>query len=82
MKKYILFLALAAVATSCQKIQAGGNYDAIKIEDGVVRYSDADAAKPTYVPKPDSLKQQAPNLVEPALMMKSQPMAEETPVAE
>ncbi|SEF64347.1 hypothetical protein SAMN05421847_0529 [Halpernia humi] len=71
MKKYILLLAVAAAVTSCQKIQAGGNLSVIKIEPGVVRYSDQDAAKPTYVAKPDSLKNVKPKLVEPNLEMKA-----------
>ena len=72
MKKYIFLFAFAAVATSCQKYQAGGNYDAIKMTKGEVHYTDADAPKPTYAAKPDSAKMVKPNLIEPALMTKKQ----------
>ncbi len=40
MKKLVICLALATVAVSCKKIQAGGNKDVIKLEEGVDRYSD------------------------------------------
>jgi hypothetical protein len=40
MKKLIICLAIAAVAVSCKKIQAGGNHGVIKLEEGVERYSD------------------------------------------
>jgi hypothetical protein len=40
MKKIVICLAIAAVAVSCKKIQAGGNKDVIKLEEGVDRYSD------------------------------------------
>lgn len=40
MKKLIICLALATVAVSCKKIQAGGNKDVIKLEEGAERYSD------------------------------------------
>jgi len=40
MKKLVLCLALATVAVSCKKIQAGGNKKVIKLEEGVERYSD------------------------------------------
>ncbi|WP_294303585.1 hypothetical protein [uncultured Chryseobacterium sp.] len=40
MKKLVICLALATVAVSCKKIQAGGNKDVIKLEEGVERYSD------------------------------------------
>ena len=70
MKKYIFLFALAAVATSCQKYQAGGNYDVIKMTKGEINYTDANAPKPTYVPKPDSLKRLMPNLIQPSLMLK------------
>ncbi len=42
MKKLVLCLALATVAVSCKKIQAGGNKSIIKLEEGVERYSDAE----------------------------------------
>ncbi|UZT98550.1 hypothetical protein ODZ84_02975 [Chryseobacterium fluminis] len=40
MKKLVICLALATVAVSCKKIQAGGNKSVIKLEEGVDRYSD------------------------------------------
>ncbi|REC50044.1 hypothetical protein [Chryseobacterium pennipullorum] len=40
MKKLIICLALATVAVSCKKIQAGGNKNTLKLEEGVERYSD------------------------------------------
>lgn len=40
MKKLVICLALATVAVSCKKIQAGGNKDTLKLEEGVERYSD------------------------------------------
>lgn len=40
MKKIIICLAIATVAVSCKKIQAGGNKGTLKLEDGVERYSD------------------------------------------
>lgn len=40
MKKLVICLALATVAVSCKKIQAGGNKNALKLEEGVERYSD------------------------------------------
>lgn len=40
MKKVILCLAIATLAVSCKKIQAGGNKNTLKLEEGVERYSD------------------------------------------
>lgn len=40
MKKLMLGLALATAVVSCKKIQAGGNKSALKLEEGVERYSD------------------------------------------
>lgn len=40
MKKIILVVAIAGLAASCQKIQAGGNKGVLKMEEGVERYSD------------------------------------------
>lgn len=40
MKKIILVVAIAGLAASCQKIQAGGNKGVLKMEHGVERYSD------------------------------------------
>lgn len=40
MKKIIICLAIATVAVSCKKIQAGGNKGTLKLEEGVERYSD------------------------------------------
>ncbi|MCD1117032.1 hypothetical protein [Chryseobacterium turcicum] len=40
MKKIVICLALATVAVSCKKIQAGGNKNIIKLEEGTERYSD------------------------------------------
>ncbi|WP_223559365.1 OmpA family protein [Chryseobacterium lathyri] len=40
MKKFIICLAVATVAVSCKKIQAGGNKNTLKLEEGVERYSD------------------------------------------
>jgi hypothetical protein len=72
MKKYILLLAFGAVAASCQKYQAGGNLDALKLKDNVVHYSDENAPKSTYVKKEDSGNVIKPKLTEPDLMMKKQ----------
>ncbi|WP_027381573.1 hypothetical protein [Chryseobacterium daeguense] len=40
MRKLIICLAVATVAVSCKKIQAGGNKGTLKLEEGVERYSD------------------------------------------
>lgn len=40
MKKLIFCAALALAATSCKKVPQGGNKGAMKIEEGVERYSD------------------------------------------
>ncbi|MCU7613789.1 hypothetical protein N0B16_05000 [Chryseobacterium sp. GMJ5] len=40
MKKLMICLAVASIAVSCKKIQAGGNKQVIKLEEGVERYSD------------------------------------------
>ncbi|MCS3528803.1 hypothetical protein [Chryseobacterium sp. JUb7] len=40
MKKLVICLALATVAVSCKKIQAGGNKNIIKLEEGADRYSE------------------------------------------
>ncbi|MEG0761783.1 hypothetical protein SAMN05421796_110102 [Chryseobacterium piscicola] len=40
MKKLMIGLALATVVVSCKKIQAGGNKNTLKLEEGVERYSD------------------------------------------
>jgi len=40
MKKLVICLALATVAVSCKKIQAGGNKNTLKLEEGIERYSD------------------------------------------
>lgn len=40
MKKFIICLAVATIAVSCKKIQAGGNKNTLKLEEGVERYSD------------------------------------------
>ncbi|KIA90618.1 hypothetical protein [Kaistella jeonii] len=40
MKKVILVVAIAGLAISCQKIQAGGNKGVLKMEEGATRYSD------------------------------------------
>lgn len=40
MRKLIICLAIATVAVSCKKIQAGGNKNVIKMEEGQERYSD------------------------------------------
>ncbi len=40
MKKFILVIAVAGVAISCKKIQAGGNLGRLKLEEGTERYSD------------------------------------------
>ena len=40
MKKVILAVAIAGLAISCHKVQAGGNKGILKMEDGVERYSD------------------------------------------
>lgn len=42
MKKLIICLALATVAVSCKKIQAGGNKGTLKLKEGVERYSDGE----------------------------------------
>lgn len=72
MKKYILLLAFAAIATSCQKMYPNGNLDVVKMTDDIVHYTDANAPKSTYVPKPDSMKVAKPKLIEPDLMIKQQ----------
>lgn len=69
MKKYFLLLVCATFIISCKKIQAGGNKDALKLDENIVRYSDENAPKPTYVKKPDTLKPAKPNLTEPGLDM-------------
>lgn len=40
MKKVILAVAIAGLAISCQKVQAGGNKGVLKMENGIERYSD------------------------------------------
>jgi len=40
MRKLIICLAVATVAVSCKKIQAGGNKNTLKLEEGIERYSD------------------------------------------
>lgn len=40
MKKVILGVAIAGLAMSCQKVQAGGNKGALKREEGTERYTD------------------------------------------
>lgn len=40
MKKLVICLALATIAVSCKKIQAGGNKNTLKLEEGAERYSD------------------------------------------
>lgn len=40
MRKLIICLAIATVAVSCKKIQAGGNKSVLKMEEGTERYSD------------------------------------------
>ncbi|WP_295199741.1 hypothetical protein [uncultured Chryseobacterium sp.] len=40
MRKLIICAAIAAMAVSCKKVQAGGNKKVIKLEEGVERYSD------------------------------------------
>ncbi|WP_312076111.1 hypothetical protein [Chryseobacterium sp.] len=40
MKNLVVALAIATVAVSCKKIQAGGNKNTLKLEEGVERYSD------------------------------------------
>ncbi|KMQ67282.1 hypothetical protein ACM39_14110 [Chryseobacterium sp. FH2] len=40
MRKLVICLALATVAVSCKKIQAGGNKNIIKLEEGADRYSE------------------------------------------
>lgn len=40
MRKLIICLAIASVAVSCKKIQAGGNKNTLKLEEGAERYSD------------------------------------------
>ena len=40
MKKVILGVAIAGLAISCQKVQAGGNKGVLVREEGTVRYSD------------------------------------------
>jgi hypothetical protein len=73
MKKYILLLVIATAVSSCHKYQAGGNLDALKLKDSIVRYSDENAPKSTYVKKVDSGKVTKPNLIEPDLMVKKAP---------
>lgn len=40
MKKLVICLAIATVAVSCKKVPQGGNRGALKLEEGVERYSD------------------------------------------
>lgn len=40
MRKLIICAAIASMAVSCKKVQAGGNKKVIKLEEGVERYSD------------------------------------------
>lgn len=40
MKKLIFAMAIASLAVSCKKVAAGGNKNAIKMEEGVERYND------------------------------------------
>jgi hypothetical protein len=40
MKKLVICLAIATVAVSCKKVPQGGNKGALKLEEGVERYSD------------------------------------------
>ena len=40
MRKLLICLAIATVAVSCQKVQPGGNKNALKLEEGAERYSD------------------------------------------
>lgn len=40
MKKVVLVIAIAGIAVSCKKIQAGSNKGVLKMEEGVERYSD------------------------------------------
>ncbi|MBP7173601.1 MAG: hypothetical protein KBA33_05960 [Cloacibacterium sp.] len=47
MKKIVFTLSIAIVATSCG-MPEGGNKGVIKKEEGVVRYDDANAEKPTH----------------------------------
>lgn len=70
MKKYILLLAFATMVTSCKKMYPNGNLGVFKLKDSIVRYSDENAPKPTYVKKDNSGKIVKPNLIEPDLMLK------------
>lgn len=79
MKKYILLLAFATMATSCKKMYPTGNLGVFKLNDSIVRYSDENAPKPNYVKKNDSGKIAKPNLIEPDLMIKKQPAPEVKP---
>ena len=40
MKKVILGVAIACLALSCKKVQAGGNIGVLKLEEGTERYTD------------------------------------------
>lgn len=76
MKKVILGVAIASLAMSCQKVQAGGNLGVLKREAGTERYSDdvmsdkamngkEAEAKPTVVAATgDSTKTAAPALMD------------------
>lgn len=79
MKKVILAVAIAGLAISCQKIQAGGNKGVLKMEHGVERYSDdvmsdeataalnaADAKKSAAMMSSDSTK----GSTQPAIVIK------------
>ena len=83
MKKVILAVAIAGLAISCQKIQAGGNKGVLKMEHGVERYSDdvmsdeataavnaADAKKSAAMMSADSSKIS----VQPAVVVKKDSM--------
>lgn len=87
MKKIILVVAIAGLAASCHKVQAGGNKGVLKMEQGVERYSDdvmsdeataavnaADAQKSAMIAA-DSSKV----TVQPAAMKKDSAAASEMP---
>ena len=85
MKKIILGVAIAGLAISCQKIQAGGNKGVLKMEQGVERYSDdvmsdeataamnaADAKKSADMMASDSTKP----MMQPAVMVQKDTVKE------
>ncbi len=56
MRKIVICLALASMAASCKKIPQGGNKNALKMEEGTARYSDATEHRTVIAPVIDTSK--------------------------